>query len=41
MSNTPAIVDSLRIGVDLAGNVTVIGGAIGIVLVFLALVRGA
>lgn len=41
LSNTPALVDSLRFGVDLAGNLTVIGGAIGIVLAFLALVRGA
>jgi hypothetical protein len=41
LSNSPDFVDSLRTGVDLAGNLTVIGGAIGIVLVFFVLIRGA
>lgn len=39
--NSPAFVESLHSGVDLAANLTVIGGAIGFVLAFWTLVRGA
>lgn len=41
LSNAPAFMDSLRNGVDLASNLTVIGGTIGFVIAFWALARGA
>ncbi len=41
LSNAPALLDSLKCGVDLIGDAMVTGGAIGFVLVFWALVRGA
>ncbi|GLI94879.1 hypothetical protein [Methylocystis echinoides] len=41
MLNAPAFLDSLKSGVDFAGDVTVIGGAIGLVLILCVLVRDA
>lgn len=41
MLNAPAVLDSLKSGVDIAGDVTVIGGAIGLVFILCVLVRDA
>ncbi len=41
LSNATALVDSLKCGVEIMGDAMVTGGAIGLVLVFWALVRGA
>jgi hypothetical protein len=41
LSNAPAFLDSLKSGVDIAGDVTVIGGAIGLVFILCVLVRDA